>query len=64
MKYIKATIATSATTDRIVVNVEFSVVTPAGLVVAIAPPQYQSSRIKVLVSRFIVCIKVRGTELV
>lgn len=36
MKYINATMAMSATTEMIVVNVEFSVVTPAGVVVAMA----------------------------
>jgi hypothetical protein len=36
MKYIKATIAISATTEITVVKVEFSVLTPAGVVVAIS----------------------------
>lgn len=35
---MSATMATRATTDIIVVNVEFSLETPAGVVVAIAPP--------------------------
>jgi hypothetical protein len=35
-KYINATMAISATTEMIVVKVEFSVVTPTGVVVAMA----------------------------